>query len=100
MRGLEFYQDDAGSPKARGRDQRLATYLETDVQDSTEIARELVACLADQTFRGDITGNAHSLTISAKTATIESLYDDDMPARRLSRKQLHDEIKRWLIFIS
>jgi len=100
MGGLAFYQDDSGTPRAHGRDRRLATYLETDVQDSTEIARELVACLADRSFRGDITGNAHSLSISEKMATIESLYDDDMPARRLPREQLHSEVKRWLIFIS
>ena len=100
MKTLEFYQDESGNPCARGSDQRLATYLETDIQGSTDIARELIDALADRSFRGDITGNAHSVSIGEKTATIESLYDEDMPARRLRRSQFRDAIKRWLTFIS
>jgi len=100
MRQLEFYQDDDGNPCAQGEDFRLASYLETDVQGSSEIARELIACLENKTFRGDITGNAHTVSVAEKTVTIESSYDDEMPARRLSRERLRAEIKRWLIFIS
>lgn len=100
MAQLEFYQDESGTPCARGQDRRLATYLETDIQGSTNIARELLDILADKNFRGDITGNGHSVSIAEKTATIESLYDEETPARRLSRTHLQTEVKRWLTFIS
>ena len=49
---LEFYTDQDGMHCARGDDERLATYLQTDIQGSTAIAEELIALLKDPDFSG------------------------------------------------
>jgi len=100
MDKLEFYIDDEGQPSARGRDSRLATYLETDLQGSREITRSMLEALENDSFRGEINGNGHSVSIGKKTVLIESLFDDTTPARRLSRDDLASAIRRWMKFIS
>lgn len=99
MDDLEFYTTESGAPAARGKDQRLATYLETDVQGSIDIAEQLVTWLKDTAFRGELSGNGHCITITSQLVTIESLFDEEMPARRLSRAAFLATIKRWLTFI-
>lgn len=99
MDKLEFFTDDNGQPCARGRDRRLATYLETDLQGSLQITQSMIEALENETFRGEITGNGHCVSISRKTVSIESLFDEEMPARRLIRSELIDVIRRWQKFI-
>lgn len=100
MDKLEFFIDTDGQPCARGRDARLATYLETDLQGSRQITQSMIEALENEDFRGDINGNGHCVSISKKTVTIESLYDDSTPARRLERNDLINVFRRWLKFIS
>jgi len=99
MPKLTFYLDDNGLPAARGDDIRLATFLQTDIQGSAEVAKSIIEALKDPAYRGEITGNAHCLCVTKKLAIIESLYDESMPSRTLSRSSLLTTMKRWLTFI-
>lgn len=99
MSKLKFYLDENGLPAADGEDQRLAVFLQTDVQGSAEIAKSIMAALSDPEYRGEITGNGHCLSVTSKMAIIESLYDDEMPARTLPRAVFLKTLRRWLTFI-
>ena len=100
MDKLEFYIDESGQPCARGTDQRLATYLETDLQGSQAITKTIIEALENQSFRGDINGNGHCVTFSNQTVSIESLFDDEAAARRIKRSDMIKAVQRWLKFIS
>lgn len=99
MADLEFYRDENGEACVRGDDERLATFIQTDLQGSTAIAAELIALLEDEDVRSEFNGNAHSLSISAKTVTIEANFDDDAIDRRLDRDEMLQHIKAWHDFI-
>ena len=99
MGKIKFYLDENGLPAAQGDDQRLATFLQTDIQGSAEIAQSIIDALRDEDYRGEITGNAHCLIVTRRMAVIESLYDDELPARTLPRADLVKTLNRWLTYI-
>lgn len=99
MHKLEFYRDESGYPRARGDDERLATFLETDLQSSSEICEELLQQLGDEHDTSEFSGNAHHVAITAKTVTIESTVDPDAPDRRLRRAEFQRAVSDWLSFI-
>lgn len=96
---VEFYRDKDGAACARGEDQRLATFLETDLQESVQVTKDLIALLADGKEPGEFNGNGHCVTITPKTATIESSFDEEAPDRRLERKVFLKAVRKWLKFI-
>ena len=98
--GLEFYIDDQGMHCARGEDDRLATYLQTDLQGSTTRTAELIALLKDHEFSGEFTGNGHCVDFRDNSVLIEAMHDDDAPDRVLSRADMLDHVEAWLDFIS
>ena len=100
MAKLEFYHDDQGNPCARGSDQRLATFLQTDLQGSTEVTRDLASKLASAEKKIEFNGNAHSVSITPVMAVIESHFDDEAPDRRMTRAHLLKQVESWLQFIS
>ena len=97
---LEFYIDEDGSPAARGEDQRLAVYLQSDIQGSKEIAKELIALLKDTNHRGEFTGNAHTVDIRKSSVMINAMFDEEAPDRCLPREELQQELDDRLEFIS
>jgi len=97
---LEFYIDEDGMHCARGDDDRLATYLQTDLQGSTVLTQELIERLQDPQFSGDFTGNAHCVDFRDNSVLIEALHDDDAPDRVLSRDAMLVHVQAWLGFIS
>jgi hypothetical protein len=99
MAEIEFYRDKKGAACARGEDQRLATFLQTDLQESEQVTKDLMALLADGQVRSEFNGNGHCVTISRKMATIESNFDEEAPDRRLERKHLLAALRKWLKFI-
>ena len=99
MHKLDFYRDESGYPHARGDDERLATFLETDLQSSSEICEELLQLLSHEHETSEFSGNAHHVAITTKTVTIESTADPDAPDRRLSRAEFQRAISDWLSFI-
>lgn len=96
---LEFYLDEEGNPCARGEDERLATFIQTDLQGSEHIVTELISLLEQEDERSEFNGNAHTLSISSKTVTIEANFDDDAPDRRLPRDELLVQLKAWRGFL-
>ena len=97
---LEFYTDDTGVHCARGEDDRLATYLQTDLQGSIETTRELIRLLKDRHFSGDFTGNAHCVDFRDNSVAIEAMHDDEAADRVLSRAAMLEHVEAWLEFIS
>jgi len=98
--GLEFYTDSHGSPCARGDDERLAVYLQTDLQGSVAATKELLNLLQQADYRGEFNGNAHCVEINEKSVRIEALFDDEAPDRRLSREEMQKSLNAWLEFIA
>lgn len=99
MSDLEFYHDEEGNPCVRGEDERLATFIQTDLQGSEQVVSDLIALLEDEGVRSEFNGNAHSLSISTKTVTIEANFDDEAPDRRVSRDEMLAELRAWLLFV-
>lgn len=97
---LEFYLDDEGMHCARGEDERLATYLQTDIQGSTAIAEQLIAHLNDPNFTGDFNGNGHCVDFRENSVLIEAMHDDEAPDRVLSREDMLENVRAWLAFIA
>jgi len=100
MSPLEFFCDADGNPCARGADKRLATFLQTDLQGSVEVTRDLATKLASNEKKLEFNGNGHSVTITPMMALIESHFDDEAPDRRMTRVQLLAQVEAWLKFIS
>ena len=67
---LEHYRDSAGDPRARGKGQgqTVAGFLESDLQDSPEAAREVLRAVDDveagRAPTWERTGNAYTLALS------------------------------------
>jgi hypothetical protein len=100
MTDLEFYRDDAGNACARGSDDRLATFIQTDLQESISITENLLATLRSDQSHAEFNGNAHSVSITPETVVIDSNFDDEMPDRRVSRADLIQHLEAWLAFIN
>ena len=99
MEDIEFYRDEKGAACARGEDERLAAFLESDLQESVQVTKDLIAMLADGEERSEFNGNGHCVTISAKMATIDLNIDEDAPDRRMERDELLLIVRKWLAFI-
>lgn len=99
MDNLEFYRDEDGNACARGSDDRLATFIQTDLQESVSVTSDLIATLKSDQSHAEFNGNAHSVSITPETVVIDSNFDDEMPDRRLSRKDFTSHLEAWLAFI-
>ncbi len=98
MSDLEFFRDEDGNPCARGEDERLATFIQTDLQGSVQVVSDLIAQL-EQESSSEFHGNAHSLSITTKTVTIEANFDDEAPDRRIARDEMLEELNAWREFL-
>jgi hypothetical protein len=99
MEGLEFYRDERGNPCARGSDTGLARFLETDVQESSEIANALIELLRSDKNDATFNGNAHTVSLGPVLVTIECEFDDG-PDRRVEREHLTNVLVDWVSFIT
>ena len=97
---LEFYIDEDGQHCARGTDERLATYLQTDLQGSTAVTQELIRLLRDPNFSGEFNGNGHCVDFRDNSVLIEAVHDTVAPDRVLPRAQMLTHVEAWLRFIS
>ncbi len=115
---LDFYWDGAGDPRARPAAESAAAenaapaaapelvmsrYLESDVQGSVSQAREIVhvidRILAGRLHTWSDTGNAYTLTLTRRGATIQLEADDNAPALRLSLADTRQAVADWLAFL-
>ncbi|MEM7256951.1 MAG: hypothetical protein AAF404_06140, partial [Pseudomonadota bacterium] len=88
-----------GNACVRGKDDRLATFIHTDLQGSVSITEDLIATLKSDQSHAEFNGNAHSVSITPETVVIDSNFDDEMPDRRLSRTAFTEQLEAWLKFI-
>lgn len=102
---LRFYLDAAGDPRARLAKswERVAHFLESDLQGSAEHAREILAAI-DRLERGEIeaweeTGNVHTLSLTPQGAEIQSEIDPDAAPFHLSLSQLRRILHGWREFL-
>jgi len=98
MDQLNFFRDEDGVPRAKGDDTRLAAFFESDVQDSIEIAEDLLALL-QLPQEAEFNGNAYSLSIDPKTVCLSNQFDENAVDRRLSREDFADALSSWHSFI-
>ena len=100
MAELEFYRDEDGNACARGDDDRLATFIQTDLQESAAITGDLIATLKSDQSHAEFNGNAHSVSITPETVVIDSNFDDEAPDRRLARSEMIEHLEAWLKFLT
>lgn len=98
MAELHFYRDEDGLPRAEGEDTRLAAFLESDIQDSIEIAEDLLALL-QLPQEAEFNGNAYSLNIDPKTVCLSNQFDESAIDRRLSREDFAAALESWRQFL-
>ena len=100
MADLEFYLDEEGNACVRGEDERLATFIQTDLQGSETLVADLITLLEAGDESSEFNGNAHTLTVAAKTVTIEANFDDEAPDRRLPIEEMIKQLKAWREFLT
>jgi len=102
---LEFYWDAAGDARARckGPGQAVAGFLESDLQDSTAAAHEILRAVDDvesgRVPSWERTGNAHTLTLSPRGASIRDENDEDARPYHLSLPALREVVADWVSFL-
>lgn len=103
---LRFYRDDAGDARARGRGRGkvVAGFLESDLQDSPESAREVLQAIDDvEAGRADSwerTGNAYTLTLSPQGAAIQDEMDEDAEPCVFTLSEIREKVADWASFLS
>jgi len=98
MANLRFYRDEDGIARAEGEDTRLAAFFESDIQDSIQIAEDLLALL-QLPQEAEFNGNAYSLNIDPKTVCLSNQFDESAIDRRLSREDFAEALQSWQAFI-
>ena len=102
---LRVFRDDAGDLRAEDLSRRtrrglLISFLESEVQGSVAVGREILEQLAQvvagERPRATWIGNAHSLTMSKKTARIVDEMDSDAAVLRMPLGDLYSALDAWL----
>jgi uncharacterized protein YacL (UPF0231 family) len=99
----EHYRDAAGDPRAKGHDQRLAGFLESDLQDSPAAAQEILHAI-DRVESGreaswERTGNAYTLSLSPEGAMIVDENAEDARPHSLPLATLRQAVADWAGFL-
>ncbi len=98
MSDLQFYRDEDGVARAAGEDHRLASFLESDIQDAIEIAQVLLALL-NQPEEAEFHGNVYSVSIDPITVRLSNNADEEAVDRRLTREEFAKALKAWCAYI-
>ncbi|HEX2643670.1 MAG TPA: hypothetical protein VHU81_11820 [Thermoanaerobaculia bacterium] len=103
---LDFYWDEAGDPRARGKGRagtRFAAFLESDIQGSDAYAREVLEAIervaAGELDGWETTGNAHTLSVQRSGATLVSEYEEEEDGEeptRLSLAAVRKALQGWI----
>lgn len=103
---LQFYWDSEGTPRAQcdPPGSTVADFLESDVQGSLELAHEILRAL-DRIDSGaidswEVTGNAHTLTLSKKGVAIRSEIDEEAAPLLLAGSQFREVMAGWISFVA
>lgn len=105
-RNHNFYFDQSGTPRARGpaAEKTLMNFLETDVQGSDHICRDLMDDLTAVEDRSDdsreFVGNVHRIDITAEGVTITLLEPtESSQPYKVARKHFREVLEDWEAFI-
>jgi uncharacterized protein YacL (UPF0231 family) len=102
---LEYYRDSAGDPRVRGKGhgQTVAGFLESDLQDSPEAAREVLRAVDDveagRAPTWERTGNSYTLALSPEGAMIQDENAEDAKPHRLTLEALRKAVTDWASFL-
>lgn len=105
---LDLSWDAAGDPRAQAAAgdsaaALLGRYLEADIQTNATQARETLHVI-DRILAGRLrtwtdTGNAHTLTLTRRDATLESTVDDAAKPEKLALEDFREALSAWLAFL-
>ena len=104
-RNHKFYFDRDGTPKARGpaAERVFMSFLETDVQGSDHVCRDLMddlEAVEDGTDDArEFTGNAHAATLTKDGVTIVALPADTGESYTTGLKHFREVLEDWEAFI-
>lgn len=103
MSVLKLFRDNDGAPRATGEDTTvLAQFLESDIQDDTEAARDLLKLIKAARQGNDpqeFCGNGFDLSMGKRQATFHCHAMDDDTATTLKLKTVKRAVKDWIKFI-
>lgn len=105
MNCIEYYRDEDGAPRARGENMAvLAQFLESDIQDDIETAKELLAVLNDDDPEDrenyDFVGNSFALSFAGEEVVLTCHALEDADEIHLRREMVRQSLQDWLAFIS
>lgn len=104
-KNLKFFHDNNNIPCARGplAEKSLTVFLETDIQGDTIILSALLddiwAVENGHSESREFYGNAHTVTLTADTATIQSEVDENAQTYTTKLKHLTEVLQDWEAFI-
>ncbi len=106
MSDIKFYRDEDGAPRAEAENPHLsalAQFLESDIQDDTEICEELVETVTELPGNSEepleVVGNSYSVTFDGETVTFDCLPCESDDIFTLPADTVRAELQRWLEFI-
>lgn len=77
----------------------LATFFAADIQQDPELCQyyleRVTKVLDGESFHTDLTGNAHTVTVTPATATIASLFDDTAEPVEIKTGLLKKILEQW-----
>jgi uncharacterized protein YacL (UPF0231 family) len=98
---IRLYRDPQGLPRAQAAPPHevVGWWLEQDVQQDPAtcdaVLAGIAAVRAGQTPEWTGTGNAHTVTLTARGARIESEFAEPPAAAECSLDELQDAVSRW-----
>jgi RPA family protein len=101
MTVISCYRDDTGllRAKAADKDRLLAVFLETDIQEDKAMAAELLKQInilrKGKKRRYETSGNAHTITLTPKTVSIASLFDEEARPYRIDLSLFQKALTQW-----
>jgi uncharacterized protein YacL (UPF0231 family) len=103
---VRYFRDEQGFPRVETGDSHpnIGSFLEQDIQSSTEGCREYMAAAEDvETGRlpkWSGTGNAHTVTIQSDGVSIENVWDESLGVAEVSIPEFKQCLGSWLRLIS
>jgi hypothetical protein len=104
-KNLKFYRDDQHKACARGplSEKGLCNFLETDIQDDESILQALLDDLwavdNNHVTSREFFGNAHTVTMTSQSITINCEADETSQTYTTKLKHFHEVLLDWEAFI-
>jgi len=77
----------------------LATFFAADIQQDPELCRyyldRVTKVLDGESFHTDLTGNAHSVTVTKTTTIVTSLFDHGAAPAEIETDRFKEVLEKW-----